>query len=82
MRGDTDPKANLVPTDVEYTVPALASFKQAAPHVGASSPAALRRRFEREIYPQRFLVQITPGKKGVDLHGLIAWIRRGRPSSE
>lgn len=65
-----------------YLVPALASFNQAAPHLGASSAAALRRRFERGIYPQRFLVQITPEKKGVDLHALIAWIRQGRPSAE
>jgi hypothetical protein len=65
-----------------YAVPALASFKVAAPHVGASSAAALRRRFERGLYPRRFVVQLTPRLPGVDLHGLIAWIRHRNSDTE
>ncbi len=60
-----------------YLVPALASFKVAALHLGASSGAAVRRRFERGIYPKRFLVQLTPRTPGVDLHAVLAWIRHG-----
>ena len=65
-----------------YIVPALASFKVAALYLGASSGPALRRRFERGIYPKRFLVQLTPRNPGVDLHRLLAWIRSGRQADE
>ena len=75
-------KSNSKDGQLEYTVPALASFKVAAVHLGASSRFALHMRFSRGNYPKRFLVQITPEKKGVDLHGLIAWIRQGRPDAE
>ncbi len=65
-----------------YDVPVLASFKVAAHHLGASSGAALRMRFERGTYPQRFLVKLTPSKPGVDLHGILEWIRnKSKPSS-
>lgn len=61
-------------------IPALPSFKAAAPHVGAPSGAALRKRFERGIYPKRFLVMLTDHLPGVDLPALLAWIKAGRPA--
>ena len=70
-------KAAPLPT-ATYAVPALASFKVAAHHLGAPSAAALRRRFERGIYPKEFILPLTPQKPGVDLHGLLAWMRRER----
>ena len=70
--GARDPSASTNPL-----VPALACFKLAAVHLGASSSAALRRRFERGVYPGRFIIRLTPTRPGVDLHALLAWIRRG-----
>ena len=58
-------------------VPALANFKVAAIHLGAASAAALRMRFDRGVYPKRFLVQLTPSRPGVDLHAILHWIRWG-----
>ena len=63
-------------------VPALASLKVAAVHLGASSANALRMRFDRGIYPKRFLVHLTPNKLGVDLHAILAWIRWGSRDHE
>ena len=58
-------------------VPALANFKVAAIHLGAASAAALRMRFDRGLYPKRFIVQLTPSRPGVDLHAILHWIRWG-----
>ena len=63
-------------------IPALASFKMAAVHLGASNGEALRKRFARGLYPKRFLVQLTPSRPGVDLHAIIIWIRRGSRDRE
>ena len=63
-------------------VPALASFKVAAVHLGAPSGAALRMRFDRGVYPVRFIVKLTPTRPGVDLHAILDWIRWGSRKDE
>ena len=63
-------------------VPALANFKVAAVHLGAASANALRMRFDRGVYPKRFIVQLTPSKPGVDLHAILHWIRWGSRTRE
>ena len=63
-------------------VPALADFKVAAIHLGAASANALRMRFDRGLYPKRFIVQLTPTRPGVDLHAILQWIRWGSRKGE
>lgn len=65
-----------------YSVPPLATFKDAARLLGAASAAALRRRFERGAIPRRFIVQLTEHRPGVDVHGVLEWYRAGRPQSK
>lgn len=80
-------KVNALPREATPTIvrmdrlnrpqPIFASIKVAAFHLGASSGAALLRRFERGIYPKEYLVHLTPRILVVDLERLIEWIRAG-----
>ena len=64
---------------VEDVVPVLAPFPVAGRYLGATG-RALWMRFHRDIYPERFKVQLTNDTPGVRLRDLIAWIEEGRPA--
>ena len=58
--------------------PEIATFVEAAPYVGCRTGQALRMRFRRKVYPETFLVHITPKIAGVAVAELIEWIKTQR----
>lgn len=66
----------------ETFAPEIATFEGAARHVGCKSGSALRMRFRRKLYPETFLIHITPRVPGVAVRELVDWIKAQRQKPE
>jgi hypothetical protein len=62
--------------------PEVATFEIAAEVIGCKSGHALKMRFRRAVYPDRFLCSLTPKITGVCLRELIDWIKQQRKRPE
>ena len=68
---------------VVVKIPALASLDESAIHLGAREGrgTTIYRRFQRGLYPNEFLVRVTPRRLAVDLPGLLTWITKNQGPS-
>jgi hypothetical protein len=63
-------------------LPAFPSLEESAPHLAGRTGAAIKRRFDRKLYPPEYLIHVTPKRLAVDLHGLVAWLRAKNAAKE